>query len=137
MVRLVSLSCLDNGGQAVIDQQVKGFVVDRDGKVGLGGRVVSKMGAATARAVIAGIFGGVGEALQAAAQSQSVSALGVTQVVDTGQLARASVGGGLSAGANTLRDFYLDLAKEATPVIEVGSGKDVSGRASGSSLTRA
>ena len=40
MVRLVSLSCLDQEGHAVIDQGVKGFVVDRDGKVGLGGRVV-------------------------------------------------------------------------------------------------
>lgn len=125
MVRLVSLSCLDKKGQAVIDQRVKGFVVDKDGKVGLGGRVVSKMGAATARAVIAGIFGGVGDAFQTASQTQTISPLGATQFVDTEQMTKSALGGGLSAGANTLKDFYLDLAKQATPVIEVGAGKDV------------
>lgn len=125
MVRLVSLSCLDRKGQAVIDQPVKGFVVDVDGKVGLGGRVVSKMGAATARAVIAGIFGGAGEVLQSASTAQTISPLGATQIVDSENLVRASLGGGLSAGANTLRDFYLELAKQATPVIEVGAAKGV------------
>jgi conjugal transfer pilus assembly protein TraB len=64
-VRLVSLSCIGRKGQAVIDSTVKGFVTDSDSKVGLSGRVVSKMGAATARAVVAGIFGGAGDALQA------------------------------------------------------------------------
>ncbi|MEW6487335.1 MAG: TraB/VirB10 family protein [Thermodesulfobacteriota bacterium] len=125
MVRLVSLSCLDREGQAVIDQPVKGFVVDVDGKVGLGGRVVSKMGAATARAVIAGIFGGAGEVIQSASTAQTISPLGATQIVDSENLARASLGGGLAAGANTLRDFYLELAKQATPVIEVGAAKGV------------
>ena len=124
-VRLVSLSCLSNQGRAVIDTKIKGFVTDSDSKVGLSGRVVSRMGASAARAVIAGFFGGMGDMLKATATTQSVSPLGTTTSVDTSQIAKYSLGGGLSEGANSLRDFYLTLAKQATPVIEVGAAKKV------------
>ena len=124
-VRLVSLSCLTNEGRAVIDTTIKGFVTDSDSKVGLSGRVVSRMGAAAARAVIAGFFGGMGDMLKTTATTQSVSPLGVTTSVDTSQIAKYSLGGGLSEGADSLHDFYLTLAKQATPVIEVGAAKKI------------
>ena len=124
-VRLVSLSCLSNEGKAIIDTQVKGFVTDSDSKVGLSGRVVSRMGAATARTVIAGFFGGLGDMLKTTATTQSVSPLGTTTSVDSSQIAKYSVGGGLAEGSQSLRDFYLDLAKQATPVIEVGATKKI------------
>jgi len=124
-VRLVSLSCLTNEGRAVIDTTIKGFVTDSDSKVGLSGRVVSRMGASAARAVIAGFFGGMGDMLKTTATTQSVSPLGVTTSVDTSQIAKYSLGGGLSEGADSLHDFYLTLAKQATPVIEVGAAKKI------------
>ncbi|NTW88487.1 MAG: conjugal transfer protein TraB, partial [Desulfobulbaceae bacterium] len=124
-VRLVSLSCLSNEGSAVIDTPIKGFVTDSDSKVGLSGRVVSRMGAATARAIIAGFFGGAGEALKAAATTTSSSVLGTTNSVEASQIGKYAVGGGLSEGANTLQDFYMDLAKQTTPVIEVAATKKI------------
>ncbi|MBV5341785.1 MAG: TraB/VirB10 family protein [Deltaproteobacteria bacterium] len=124
-VRLVSLSCLSNEGNAVIDTPIKGFVTDSDSKVGLSGRVVSRMGASTARAIIAGFFGGAGEALKAAATTTSSSVLGTTNTVDASQIGKYAVGGGLSEGANTLQDFYMDLAKQTTPVIEVAATKKI------------
>ena len=124
-VRLVSLSCLSNEGKAVIDTPVKGFVTDSDSKVGLSGRVVSRMGAATARTIVAGFFGGLGDMLKSTATTQSTSALGTTTSVDSAQIAKYSIGGGLSKGAASLHDFYLSLAKQATPVIEVGANKKI------------
>jgi len=124
-VRLVSLSCLSNEGKAIIDTQVKGFVTDSDSKVGLSGRVVSKMGATTARTIVAGFFGGMGDMLKATATTQSTSALGTTTSVDSSQIAKYSVGGGFSEGADSLHDFYLSLAKQTTPVIEVGAAKKI------------
>ena len=124
-VRLVSLSCLSNEGKAIIDTPVKGFVTDSDSKVGLSGRVVSRMGAATARTIVAGFFGGMGDMLKSAATTQSTSALGTTTTVDSSQIAKYSLGGGLSEGAASLHDFYLSLAKQATPVIEVGAAKKI------------
>ncbi|MGB3211265.1 MAG: TraB/VirB10 family protein [Desulforhopalus sp.] len=124
-VRLVSLSCLSNEGKAIIDTPVKGFVTDSDSKVGLSGRVVSRMGAATARTILAGFFGGMGDMLKSAATTQSTSALGTTNSVDSAQIAKYSIGGGLSEGSASLHDFYLSLAKQATPVIEVGAAKKI------------
>jgi len=40
-------------------------------------------------------------------------------------LAKSAAGGALTEGSKTLHDLYLDLAKQATPVIEVGAAKSV------------
>ena len=124
-LRLVTLSCIARDGGAVIDQPVKGFVVDDDGKIGLRGRVVSKMGSALARSFIAGFFGGIGSATQVAAQTTSISALGYTQTVHPSKILEAGVGGGIAQGANHLEQFYLSLAKQSMPVVEVGATRDV------------
>ena len=124
-LRLVTLSCIARDGGAVIDQPVKGFVVDDDGKIGLRGRVVSKMGSALARSFIAGFFGGIGSATQVAAQTTSISALGYTQTVQPSKILEAGVGGGIAQGANQLEKFYLSLAKQSMPVVEVGATRDV------------
>jgi len=75
-VRLLTLSCLSRGGKAVIDQKIKGYVVDEDGKAGLRGVVAAKMGAMLARAALAGFLGGVGEGVKSSAMNTQVTALG-------------------------------------------------------------
>lgn len=122
---LVSLSCLDRKGQAVVDQKVKGFVVDEDGKIGLRGRVVAKMGSMIARSMLAGFFGGAGDAIKASATTMSVSPLGTTQTVDPKDIAMAGAGTGLSSGFKEIQKFYMELAKQTMPVIEVGATKPV------------
>lgn len=124
-LRLVSLSCLDRKDNAVIDQKIKGFVVDSDGKIGLKGTVVSKMGASIARSLIAGFFGGIGDAFKMSSATQAVSALGVTQIVDPNQVVKAGVGGGISTAATELQKFYLELAKQTMPVVEVGATRNI------------
>jgi conjugal transfer pilus assembly protein TraB len=124
-LRLVSLSCIAKNGQAVIDQKVKGFVVDEDGKIGLRGQVVSKMGSTIARSVLAGFFEGVGDAVKAASTTVSVSPLGTTQTIQAGDVLKVGAGSGISQGANELQKFYLELARQTIPVIEVGATKTV------------
>jgi conjugal transfer pilus assembly protein TraB len=124
-LRITSISCLSKKGTAVIDQHVKGFVVDSDGKIGLRGTVVSKMGAIVARSVIAGFFSGIGDAIKAQTTTVSVSALGQTQTIDPNQLLTAGAGGGISSAAQQISKFYLDLARQTMPVIEVGAVRDV------------
>lgn len=124
-LRITSISCLSKKGTAVIDQHVKGFVVDSDGKIGLRGTVVSKMGAIVARSVIAGFFSGIGDAIKAQTTTVSVSPLGQTQTIDPNQLLTAGAGGGISSAAQQISKFYLDLARQTMPVIEVGAVRDV------------
>ena len=122
---LVSLSCLDRKGQAVVDQKIKGFVVDEDGKIGLRGKVVSKMGAMIARSMIAGFFGGTGDAIKASATTTSISPLGATQAVDPKSIGIAGAGAGLSNAFKEIEKFYMELARQTMPVIEVGVTKQV------------
>jgi conjugal transfer pilus assembly protein TraB len=124
-LRLVSLSCIAKNGQAVIDQKIKGFVVDEDGKIGLKGNVVSKMGAAVSRSALAGFFGGLGDGLRAAATAQSISPLGTTQTIKTDDIALGATGTGIASGFGELQKFYLELARQSMPVIEVGATKTI------------
>jgi conjugal transfer pilus assembly protein TraB len=119
-IRLNTLSCIGKNGTSVINEGVKGFVVDgEDGKNSLSGRVVSKMGAAAARALIAGLFEGVGDAFSASASTQTLSPLGSTQIVDNDELKRNAVGQGITRASEQLTELYMDLAKQTSPVIEV------------------
>ena len=122
-VRLNTLSCLSKGGQSVIDQKVKGYAVDEDGFVGLRGNVVSKMGAAIARSLIAGFVVGFGDAMNQSTVTTTTSGLGVTQSFDTSQATTAGVGKGLSQAGHDLQRMLLDLGKQAYPVVEIGTGR--------------
>lgn len=122
---LVSLSCLDRKGRAVIDQKVKGFVVDQDSKIGLRGRVVAKMGSMIARSMIAGFFGGVGDVVRSSATTTAISPLGTTQTIGAADLAKAGVGNGLASGFKDIEKFYMELAHQTMPVIEVSAAKPV------------
>lgn len=124
-LRLVTLSCLAKNGQAVIDQAVKGYVADEDGKNGLRGNVVSRMGSAVARAAIAGFFGGAGDAFRAASSTTAISPLGATQFIKPEDVGKAALGGGLSSASHELERLYIELARQATPIIEVGATKTV------------
>jgi conjugal transfer pilus assembly protein TraB len=124
--RLVSLSCLDYEGRSVIEQDITGVVVDKDGVKGLAGRPVTKMGANLARLFVAGLVQGAGQAFQQSATTTSVSALGQTQTLDTDRLAAAGAGRGVATAANELTKVYAELVRQSAPVIEVGPTKEVS-----------
>ena len=124
-IRLVSLSCIDRKGKAVIDQKVKGFVVDNDGKIGLRGRVVSKMGATLARALLAGLASGIGRAFGYQAYTYTYSPEGTLIVPEEEKIAKAAIGGGVSQAAEEIQKFYLDLAKQTVPVVEILATRNV------------
>lgn len=124
-LRLVSLSCLTHKGQSVIDQKIKGFVVDADGKIGLKGTVVSKMGSLIARSMVAGFFGGMGEGLAATSTITATSPLGTTQTIPSGDIIRYGAASGVGQAFKDVQKFYLDLARQTLPVIEVGATKEI------------
>jgi len=125
--RLVSLNCLSDDGQAIIDTKVKGYVADKDGKSGLKGHVVSKQGAHLARVFTAGVIGGFGKVAESNSNTLLIApSTGVaTSVLDPQKMFQAGLGGGISESAKDLKKFYLDLAKQSSPVIEVGPAKKI------------
>ena len=127
--RLLNLSCVTQGGAAIIDQTVKGFVVDADGQVDLKGNPVAKMGMHLARVGLAGLLGGLAEGIEQSAYVESYSpATGVSSSTlsdDAGAIAKLSVGRGLANSAKELQKFYIELAQQTMPVLEVGPTKKV------------
>ncbi|WP_066044576.1 TraB/VirB10 family protein [Blastomonas sp. CCH13-E1] len=124
-IQLVSISCVDFDSHAVVDQAIKGFFVDADGKKGLSGKVVTRAGATLARSFIAGTIAGISQSVEGSFGSLSTSALGSVRSLDAGDAVKSGVAGGLSKSSDKLTDFYLDLARQAGPVVEVGAAKDV------------
>ena len=124
-VQLVSLSCIDFDERSVVDESVKGIFVDTDGKKGLSGKVVTRAGAALARSFIAGTISGISQTVENTFGETSTSALGTVRSLDAGDAARSGIAGGLSKSSDKLTDFYLDLARQAGPIVEVGAAKDV------------
>jgi conjugal transfer pilus assembly protein TraB len=128
--RLLSLSCINQKGGTVIDQAIKGFVVDTDGKEGMKGHVFAKFGQQIARVAIAGFLQGLGAAMTLGQQEFTY---GVNTGVRTGQfrdtnpdtLAKAGIGQGIVNVAEDLQKFYLDLAEQSLPVIEVHPTKNI------------
>lgn len=128
-VRLKTLSCVSRHGASVIDQPIKGWVVDSDSRVGLKGRVTARMGVHIARSALAGLIDGIGEGVSQSTQQMSFGGLGNAQSIfastDATSIAKSGIGEGISKAAGELQKFYLQLAEATLPVIEVGSRKNV------------
>ena len=128
--RLLTISCINQKGGTVIDQKIKGFVVDTDGKEGMKGHVYAKFGQHIARVAIAGFLEGLGDALTL---GQQVITYGTNTGVRSSQirntdadtLAKAGIGQGIVNVAEDLQKFYLQLAEQTLPVIEVHPTKNI------------
>ncbi len=123
MGRTESLTCIIDG--EAVEMQVKGQVIGEDGKAGMRGRLVTKQGQLLANALFAGSLSGIGRAFQAGATTTTTGAAGVTQTIDPENVVQAGIGGGVSAAANTLAQYYLKAADKLFPVIETDGGRIV------------
>lgn len=123
--QLVSISCLDYEGKSMIDSELRGIVVDKDGVKGLAGHPVSKMATNLARLAFAGAIEGAGAAYAQGAETVSISPLGQTQAIDPDQLGRAGAGRGVQKASDEYARIIAELVRQQSPVIEVGPSKDV------------
>lgn len=126
-MRTESMSCVDQTGQ-VWEGKIEGYLVGEDGKAGARGRVVSKQGALLAKSFMAGFIGGLGGAF--APQTQPSISLNTTGEVSRNyQYPSGSevLGSGISKGLNqsgtALANFYIKLAEQMFPVVELDAGR--------------
>lgn len=126
-IRGEKVSCtLDNG--QVFDGQTKFFVTGEDGKNGIRGRLVNRSGKMLARTAYASIAQGVTGVLAGKTGGTTVN-LGTGGT--PADAAGASLGGlfGQNAGATAgqgfqrLGDYYMELAEQTFPVIEIANGR--------------
>lgn len=127
-VRGISISCIGNDGQRVLDQTLLGYVADSDGKAGLRGQVVSKAGKLLAETMKVGFLQGLSEFFQFNARSVTVTDSGaVSSIPKSDELGNSLLGGsfsGVSKALEKVSDYYMDLAEEVFPVIQVSASRN-------------
>lgn len=124
-MRTETMSCVSENGE-VYEGKIEGYVVGEDGKAGARGRLVSKQGSMLAKSFMAGFLGGIGQAFA----PQPVQALNITggstqqyQYPDADSLVGNGVAGGFSKSANALAQYYISLAQQMHPVLELDASR--------------
>jgi conjugal transfer pilus assembly protein TraB len=129
-MRTNMLSCVARGGK-VISAPIHAYIVGSDGLVGVSGKVVSHQGPAMWKSFIAGIFSGLGNAVQPmGVQGLNLNpATGSTQgfqMPSPSYIGAEAAGGGVSTSAGQISKFYLNEAESMLPTIQVNPAVSVS-----------
>ena len=121
------ISCIFKDG-SIIDGPISAYVVGEDGKNGLRGRVVSKQGSAIARSIFAGTISGLGKQLA----PTTVPSLNIGSGTETkyetpniGNASKIAAASGVGSALDRVANFYMDLAEQTMPVIEIDAGRRV------------
>jgi conjugal transfer pilus assembly protein TraB len=123
-LRTESLSCVRPDG-ATLEVRIQGSVYGEDGKVGLRGRLVTKQGQMLANALLAGVVSGIGQGLATSSTEYSTSALGTVASTSGSEAYRAGLGTGVGKALDRLAQYYIHLAENTFPVIEVDAGREI------------
>jgi conjugal transfer pilus assembly protein TraB len=124
-LRTETFSCIKESGQ-VIEGKVDGYVVGEDGRVAPRGRLVSKQGQMIAKSLAAGVLSGFGQALTPTTVPQLNLMPGntqQTQSADLGSVAQTGVARGFSDASKAASQFFIEMAREMTPVVEIDAGR--------------
>lgn len=121
------LSCIRTDG-SVIETKLDSYVAGEDGKEGVKGRLVSKQGQIIARSLVAGFASGLSDAFDVnQVPTITTSSDGTVQyekVYSSDALQGAAVKG-FSNSLERISQFYLDMAKDIFPVVEINAGRQV------------
>jgi conjugal transfer pilus assembly protein TraB len=123
-LRTENLSCVRADG-ATLEVKIQGSIYGEDGKVGMRGRLVTKQGQMLANALLAGVVSGIGQGLSTSSTTYSTSALGTIASATGAEAYRAGVGTGVGKALDRLAQYYIKLAENTFPVIEVDAGRDI------------
>ena len=126
LLRSETLTCVRTDG-GVIEVPLDAYAVGEDGKVGVRGRLVSKQGALLAKALQAGFLTSFAKVFT---QVPSIPiSTGGTQMqfqsMFTPQAAAAGAAGGVGGAMDRLADYYMAMAEQTFPVLEVDAGRAV------------
>lgn len=123
-IRVEKLSCMTEDGKT-IERDMTGYASGEDGKVGLAGEVITKQGQILARALIAGFLEGAGKLLQQSSSTIITSPSGALSTVKPEDVLQAGLASGVTEAAKKLAEFYMKLANEMFPVIEINAMRKV------------
>jgi conjugal transfer pilus assembly protein TraB len=128
-MRAERISCIKKDG-STIETAMDAFSSGEDGKAGVRGRLVSKTGQVLGAAMLSGAIAG----LTGAFAPQSVQSLQTNVIPGQQQayqypspelIAGKALAGGVKGASQQIASYYLEMAKNMFPVIEVDAGRKV------------
>lgn len=121
IARTSAISCkLKNGKN--IDMPFKGHI-SYQGKGGIRGKPVMRNGKIIGYAGAAGFLSGIGSGVKSAATP--AVGLGATAAVSGMDVLKQGFGGGAEKAADNLSQYWIKLAEQYHPVIDIGAGNRV------------
>ncbi|GAB5047563.1 TraB/VirB10 family protein [Thermodesulfovibrio sp. TK110] len=125
MLRLISMQCRDKKGNLYAGS-VEGWVLGDDGKVGVTGRLVSRQGSVIAKSFWADVLSLGGSALRATATTTAVSPLGSLETTTKdSDIWKSAAGQAVERTTGRIAQFFIKIAEQIYPVIEVQPGRKV------------
>jgi conjugal transfer pilus assembly protein TraB len=126
IARLEKMSCITHD-ERVLESKVQGYIYDETGKYGIRGKLVTKSGQMIANSIRAAIGTGIGRAFQGGSATYGTNAWGSSEISfdSYGKAAVAGLGEGFGDGMDRLAKYYIDLAEQMFPVVEVDAGRMV------------
>ena len=127
-VKLQKMTCPQPGGRYAVSE-VKGFIAF-GGKTGVRGRVVSREGALTMQAFLAGLVSGGGDALNSAFQQPLATFTrdgdgALSRTPSLGSVGLRALGAGAAESGKDVSKYLIERAEQYQPVIEMPTGIDV------------
>ena len=125
-LRTENLSCVRHDG-STLEVKIQGSLYGEDGKVGIRGRLVTKQGQMLANALLAGVVGGIGQGFSQSGSSVTTSTFGTiaTTSGSGSEQMEHGIGGGVGHALDRLAQYYIKLAEQTFPVIEIDAGRQV------------
>ena len=125
-LRAEALSCVKDDG-TIMESTIDAYASGEDGKNGIRGRLVSKQGSMIAQALMGGFIQGVSNMYQPARVPQLSldPSAGALQRPDASLAVQEGVASGVKEAGKAIADFYIDMARNTFPIIEVDAGRKV------------
>lgn len=127
LMRGETLSCVANDN-SVIETKFPSYAVGEDGKAGIGGRLITRNGRALRNAMLSGFFSGMSDAFETT-KVQKLDISGNSSDTYEKALSSENFNNGLFNGASDalgkLADYYMSMAEQTFPVIEIDAGREV------------
>lgn len=133
-MRAERISCVRNDG-TVLESNIEAYATGEDGKTGLRGRLVSKQGQLIARSLMAGLMQGAASAFDV----RQVPSINITRGLESGgdtqspvyeqafdsNALQAAGARGAGSALERIADYYLEMAENIFPVIEIDAMRNV------------
>lgn len=127
LMRGETLSCVANDN-SVIETKFPSYAVGEDGKAGIGGRLITRNGRALRNAMLSGFFSGMSDAFETT-KVQKLDISGSSSETYENAMSSENLNNGLFNGASDalgkLADYYMSMAEQTFPVIEIDAGREV------------